>query len=336
MANELARRIGRDKCWRAVLPEGCKDANDVLIKHGHEAMALLKENAQPWPIEGLHDAKHFSKDVMDMWSNGLGGGEDTGLDDLDAIYSVMPGQLTVVTGHPSNGKSEWVDQMMVHLAEKHGWKFGVCSFENEPRLHIANLATKYIGMPFFDQSSQRMTEMQRDQGLRFVNRQFSFLYSDADELTSLDSILERLRVAVLRHDIRGCVIDPYNYIAKPRDKSETEWVSEMLSRIRKFAQAHGIHVFFVAHPTKMQTGVDGKMSVPKGNDISGSAAWWAKADMGITVHRPDPVFSNETEIHVWKSRFSWCGKQGVASVYYNDVAHRYVQRGDIVRPKIFT
>jgi len=332
---ELARRIGRERCWQVALPEGCKDANDVLVKHGPKKLREVIDNAQPWPVAGLHDAEHYTGKVMDMWTNGLGRGEDTGLRDLDKFYSVVPGQLTIVTGHPSNGKSELVDQLMVHLAEKNGWKFSIASFENEPQIHIAKLISKYIGLPFFNEPAGRMDQRQRDEGLKFIQENFSFLYNSDADLTTLDSILERLRVAVLRHGIRGAVIDPYNYIAKAQDQSETEWVSSMLSRVRQFAQANGIHIWFVAHPTKMSRSVDGTLAVPKGNDISGSAAWWAKADMGLTVHRPDPEFSNQTDIHVWKVRFSWTGKQGKSEVYFNSHANRFVTMGDIVSPKTF-
>lgn len=335
MADEIARRIGRDRCWKVSYPEGCKDANDVLLKQGKAGVRKLITEAEPWPVEGLHDASYFHDDVMDIWTNGLARGENTGIHDLDNIYSVMPGQLTVVTGHPSNGKSELVDQIMTNLAEAKGWKFGVCSFENEPRLHIANLMAKYIGLPFFNNQPDRMSEAQRDAALKFVRGHFTFLHNDGDSLTTLDSIIERLRIAVMRHGIRGCVIDPYNYIAKSRDMSETDWVSEMLSRIRKFAQSHGIHVFFIAHPTKMGRGTDGAMPIPRGNDITGSAAFNAKADMGITVYRPDPVYSNETEVHVWKARYSWCGKQGKCSVYFNPTAGRFVGMHETVTPKSF-
>jgi hypothetical protein len=34
----------------------------------------------------------------------------------------------------------------------------------------------------------------------------------------------------------------------------------------------------------MLRGADGSVPPPKGYDISGSAAWFAKADLGITVH----------------------------------------------------
>lgn len=37
---------------------------------------------------------------------------------------------------------------MYNIAKKENWKFAVCSFENEPRIHIAKLISKHLGKPF--------------------------------------------------------------------------------------------------------------------------------------------------------------------------------------------
>lgn len=323
-AEELARRIGRSKCFHVQPPEGAKDANDILLAGGVQALIDCLSTAEPWPVEGLHGVNHYMSEVSEIWDKGLAKGAGTGFNNVDQIYSVVPGQLSIVTGFPGSGKSEFVDQLMVHLAASEGWRFAICSFENEPRLHIAKLVQKYIGEPFFNSPLGRMTEKQRDAGLAFARKHFSFLHDTSGDLTDLDSIIDRLKVAVLRYGIKGAVIDPYNYIARPKDMQETQWVSEMLSRVRSFAQAHGVHVWFIAHPQKLPPSED---RVPKGNDISGSAAWWAKADMGVTVHRPDPAFSTDAEVHVWKVRFAWTGKQGIARLYYNEKAGQLVEPG---------
>ena len=57
-------------------------------------------------------------------------------------------------------------------------------------------------------------------------------------------------------------------------------------------------------------------------NISGSAAWFAKADLGITVHRGD----EGVEIHCWKSRFKWVGQQGVAVLDYDLSTGRYSEK----------
>ncbi len=54
-------------------------------------------------------------------------------------------------------------------------------------------------------------------------------------------------------------------------------------------------------------------------NISGSAAWFAKADLGITIHRTEDC----VEVHCWKSRFKWVGQQGVACLAYNMSNGRY-------------
>ena len=317
MAEEMARRIGKDRCWKVEFPAGCKDANDVLMSAGKDGVDGIVVNCKPWPVAGLYDAEHFYEELDDIYDRGMGRGESTGYDNVDEFYSVVTGQLTVVTGHPSSGKSEFIDQIMVNLAQSKDWKFAICSFENEPRLHIAKLISKYLRRPFFDGPSGRMTKDELDRGKEFVQSHFSFLYQADGSLSSVESIIERLKVAVLRHGVRGAIIDPYNYIQKGRDVSETDWVSDVLTKLRVFAQAHGIHLWFVAHPTKMMRDQSGKVPAPKGYDISGSAAWFAKADIGLTVHRPDPANSISSEIHIWKCRFSWVGKQGQAELDFD-------------------
>lgn len=323
MAEEMARRIGKDRCWIVEYPEGCKDANDVLLKLGSNGISEVISDAKPWPVAGLYDASHFYDQLEEIYEKGMGRGESTGYDNVDEFYSVVAGQLTVVTGHPSSGKSEFIDQIMVNMAQSKGWKFAICSFENEPRLHIAKLISKFNRKPFFKGATERMTSEELQAGKEFVQSNFSFLYQADGSLSSIESIIERLKVAVMRHGVRGAIIDPYNYIQKSKDISETDWVSEVLTRLRVFAQAHGIHIWFVAHPTKMMRDKDGKVPAPKGYDISGSAAWFAKADVGMTVHRPDPVNSMTSEIHIWKCRFSWVGKQGVAELDFDLVTSTY-------------
>lgn len=325
MAEEIARRVGRDRCWMLEYPDGCKDANDVLVKSGKKAFDKMVACVRPWPVSGLYDAAHFFDQVDDVYDNGMGKGASTGYQNVDDLYTIVEGQLSVVTGHPSSGKSEFIDQIMINLSKSKGWKFAVCSFENEPRLHIAKLISKYLRKPFFAGITPRLTKAELDQGKVFIQEHFSFLYQNDGSMATIDDIIDRLRIAVMRHGVRGAIIDPYNYISKRTDISETDWISDMLTKLRVFAQSHGIHLWFVAHPTKMLRDAKGNIPAPKGYDISGSAAWFAKADMGISVHRPDPVMSSISEIHVWKCRFSWVGKQGVANLHFHPVTSTYTE-----------
>ena len=69
---------------------------------------------------------------------------------------------------------------------------------------------------------------------------------------------------------------------------------------------------------------DGSYAVPTGHNVSGSAAWWAKCDLGITVHR-----GNEgVEIHCWKARMKWIGQMGMTILKYNVLTGTYVDFPD--------
>ena len=323
MSEEIARRVGKDRCWKIEFPKDCKDANEVLTKHGAEKLDKIATTPIPYPVSGLYDASHFFEELDDIYEQGIGKGVSTGYPEVDELYTIVEGQLSVVTGHPSSGKSEFIDQIMINIAKEKGWKFGICSFENEPRIHISKLISKYLRKPFFDGATERMTPADLAVGKKFVQEHFSFLYQADGSLSSLDSIIERMKVAVMRYGVRGIIIDPYNYIARDPNTSETDWISDMLTKLRVFAQAHSIHIWFVAHPTKMMRKDDGTVPPPKGYDISGSASWFAKADVGVTVHRPNPSNSNISEVLIWKCRFSWVGSIGECSLMFDKATTSY-------------
>lgn len=316
LAEELARRIGKEKCRLAKF-DG-KDLNEVFNDPTREELQEIIDRAEPYPISGLSEALTYRDRINDLFNKGTGKGFSTGYTSLDTIYTVAPGQLTVVTGYPSSGKSNFVDQLMVNLARGSDWKFAVCSFENQPEIHISRLIEIYLGKRFFD-GRERMGQAEMDEAFDWVNEHFLFIDSQGEDPSTLDSILERARAAVKRMGVRGLVIDPYNYIDLNRkDTTETEAISNMLTRVQKFCKAHEVHTWFVAHPSKMtRSGND--QPRPDGMSISGSMAWWAKTDCGITIHRAEKC----VEVAVWKCRYRWVGTQGETTLLYNKVAGTY-------------
>ena len=320
LAEELARRIGKEKCRLAKFEK--KDLNEVMLDDPTKVGALLA-SAVPYPVSGISDAGSYYERLNELYTKGTGKGYSTGYTSVDEIYTVAPAQLTVVTGYPSSGKSNFVDQIMVNLADKHDWKFAVCSFENQPEIHISRLMEIYTKRRFFD-GKDRMSETDKEIAFKFVKEHFLFIDTNGEEPSTLDSILERARIAVKRMGVRGLVIDPYNYIELPRgDGTETSAISDMLTRVQKFCKAHDVHTWFVAHPSKI-TRQGTEQPRPDGMSIAGSMAWWAKTDCGLTVHRKD----HHVEIAVWKCRYSWVGTQGETTMIYNKTAGTYSENLD--------
>jgi twinkle protein len=144
LESELARRLGRERCWRVRWPDAgdasCKDANETLQQHGAGVVGECIENAEPYPIAGLHTALDFLDETLGLYRDGHRRGHSTGWPSLDEFMTIREGELSVVTGIPNSGKSEFVDALMVNLAHQYGWRFAMCSFENPPAEHLSKLA----------------------------------------------------------------------------------------------------------------------------------------------------------------------------------------------------
>lgn len=330
LKNELVRRLGRDRCKTVTYPEGCKDFNDVLVKHGPAAIFKAINTAAYLPVEGIHRLSDFLPELEAIYEHGFQRGEKIGYDEFDSHLNFSTGQLTVVTGVPNSGKSAFVDQIIIRLASRFGWKAGICSFENQPiPKHISNLSALYCGKPFYRNSdSEKMSPEEFVKTTSFLHDMF-FWFKMKDEDCTIDGIISRAKQLVKTHGIKTLLIDPYNYLEHKRaaNQTETEYISELLTKVCNFAKDYDTHVFLVAHPVKMQKdSVTKEYEVPTLYNISGSAHFFNKCDNGIAVHRNRR--DNSVTVHVQKVRFFMNGKVDCSDFNYDVYTGRYKQANE--------
>jgi len=122
-----------------------------------------------------------------------------------------------------------------------------------------------------------------------------------DEDVTLEWMLDKAEAAVIQHGCKVIVIDPWNEMdhARSREESLTEYTGRAIKALRRFARKLMVHVVIVAHPAKQQKDDKGDYRVPTLYDISDSAHWYNKADIGVVVHR----YPDFTLIRVAKSRY---------------------------------
>lgn len=285
---------------------------------------VVPEGQRP---DGIHFVSDFRDRVRHLYRSGMRGGLSTGIPALDWNYTVKPGQWTVVTGMPSHGKSAVLDQILHNLADLHGWKMAITSIENQPlERHAAQLLSLHAGEPFGKGDVPRMSEATMEGALDWLDEHFVFILPDEGGCT-VSGILDRVEWADANHfEVQGVVVDPWNELEhrRPANMTETEYVSQSLTRLRRFARAKNKHLWLVAHPTKLQKDLKtGNYPVPTLYDISGSAHFRNKADMGLSVWRDVTNEGTATEIHVQKVRFRECGKVGKVELYFDIVTGRY-------------
>lgn len=262
--------------------------------------------------------------LEDLWDKGLPPGYKTGWPSVDALYTVVPGQLSIVTGWPNSGKSEWVDALLVNLSRQ-GWHLAYFSPENMPvEIHQAKLLEKIDGRPFGAGPSARIP---RESLPSLVDKMEPFRFLEPSEGSqSAQDVCKAVSPWLMSWDgPRGLVIDPWNELEhhRPPGLSETEYVSQTLSWVRQWARTNKVHVWIVAHPQKVKRDDVGKLPVPKPDMISGSQHWWNKADCCVTVYREMSEPTQDVEIYVQKVRFKHVGRIGKATLRYERVVGRY-------------
>lgn len=318
MASELVRRLTPARCMFVTYPEGCKDTNDVRMKHGPEAVTKLFNEAQNYPVRGLFQL-HQYPDAPGIQALETGFGEI-----MDQHVKLFTPSMFIVSGVPSHGKSTWVNHLLINAARLHGWRTAIFSPEMPVIPHLRDKMRRCA-------SKMTIEELTKSGRLgncdRWIEDRFVFIDHDHDESeedVTLEWVLDRFADAVLRFGIHCGVIDPWNEMEHARRREETmsEYISRALRLIKKFAKKYNLCMIVVCHPTK-DVGKDGKSRTPTLYDCDGSAAWYNKADTGIIIDRPD-FDSDETAVHIQKIKFEGTGSKGKVMLAFDNERSFYM------------
>ena len=337
--DELLHRFGKDMCWYVDIPKDCKDANDVLIKHGTERLKNLIKEAIPYPVDGLYRVNDFKGSVIDLYNGNYVRPIDVGFPDLDEIYKVLKGTFHTITGIPNHGKSYFLDNMLLKISKNHNWKFAIFSPEHSSSMHIRRMLQMYCQKPFDLGESNRMTKLELEDAMNWINEYFYFIETK-DSVPNLDYILEKAKASIRKYGTNGLIIDPFNEVSATRKSGtrEDEHVRDFISKCKKFARVHDIVIWVVAHPTKLPKANDGGYLPPTAYDISGASHWHNQSDAILTVHRD--FDDNSTTIMTRKIREQdLYGKIGTAKFSFDTdkkVFKPYIKTVDFNEPPSWT
>ena len=310
LKQEFIRRLGAEICFLVDF-EDCKDANDYLVKYGSEKLRDAIHTSKPVPLEGVSTLRDIEDELQDFVKNGFKPGFQIGIENFDKIFSTYTSQFITVTGIPSSGKSDFVDQMCVGYNKNYGWKTAFASPENQPTfLHAHKLMRKvWMDMP----SPGDIGGVMWNQVADHVNDNFYFI--DMDKY-SLEAVLRKGAELVKRKGIKCLVIDPFNKVRDINANSDdvNRYTLEYLQKIEVFAKKFDVLVIVVAHPTKMYKGQDGKIEEPTMYNIKGGGEWYDASYHGLLVHRD--YEAKTVKAKVLKVKFQNLGENG-AEAHFN-------------------
>lgn len=317
LREELVRRFGAERCMIVEWSQGCKDANDQLKEFGKESLRNCLTGAHEVKVGGIYSLADYESELDAMWREGLQRGKTIGHENFDRLISFETKRLLIVTGVPSSGKSEFIDEMVVRLNIRYGWKAAFFSPENLPmKYHASKIIEKLTGKKF---SESTMSAQEYEAAKHYYSSNFKHILPE--EKYTLDAILDKAKFLVRRNGIKVLVIDPYNRIESDiGTQSETNYISKILDQLTNFAQRNDVLVCLMAHPRKINKSENAD-GIPTFYDINGSANFYNKADFGLIVHRNRE--EGYTLVRVAKVKFRHLGENGDALFKYNVENGRY-------------
>jgi twinkle protein len=309
LKNEFVRRLGAEVCYLVDF-NGNKDANEYLLEHGADKLRSVINASKQVPLENVTTLYDIQDELKDFVQNGFKPGFQIGIENFDRIFSTYTGQFITVTGIPSSGKSDFVDQMVVGYNKNYKWKTAFASPENQPTyLHAHKLMRKtWMDMPSpGDIGGDKWNEV-----ADHVNDNYFFI--DMDKY-NLESVLRKGAELVKRKGIKCLVIDPFNKVRDVNAHSDdvNRYTMDYLAKIETFCRKYDVLTFIVAHPTKMYKGQDGKIEEPTMYNIKGGGEWYDASYHGLLVHRD--YDAKTTKVKVLKVKFQNLGENGAEAFF---------------------
>ena len=352
LEDELIRRLGQQRCNIINLPKGKKDANDMLdlsknnTSHEINKNALLHclEYSKPVPMDGIHDLDDELWTLMEkQYNEGRSKGKTTHFPAIDEIFSYLPGDLTLITGIPNHGKSQWARMLMVIKSSIDGWKWGCYVPEDFPLDYFfEDLCHIYLGITTDLTYNNRATPEQFAESLLFVKEHFFCIYPERDKKTGIaplptnDWINERINFLKLKHGINAVLKDPWNKIMHNiGNQREDQYLAQELSKEKFFASQFDCY-FIVAHPSKLVKLASNEYPCPSAYDLSGGSMWNNMMDNIMVVHRPTAENEPENNLVIIKTvkikKKKVVGKTGKVSMTFDFKKARYFQEIDGFNP----
>jgi len=305
LRDELALRLGENRCWFVLYPEGCKDANEVLLKYGAQALRDLINGAKPMRPGYLVSPNDIPPAPMTM-------AYPTGWECLDKHIKIVRPELMVVTGEPGFGKGVWTRALACNLALENNWRVAMLTPEDPGHRVVRDIRR-------FAYNVAKCRE--KEQIDKWCGEHFKISRPPDDEPITMEIVMAEMERAALVHDCQVFIADPWsefdhgNFEGMP----EVHYTARMLMKLKQKMRKLNIVLILVAHPTKMAAGQKARLY-----DISGASHWRNKADHGIILHRENTI-GGVVSVTIEKSKdHETMGKPGEIYMQFDPVSANYI------------
>lgn len=317
--------------------QGCKDANELLQKHGADAVRQAVENAVAAPVRRvLPLADVESVNIYELPK------VKTGIRELDrTLYGGLPfGTVCVIAGKRGDGKSTAASWIMANAIE-----------QGYPAFAYSGELPNYLYKSWFDfqiAGRNHITENKTDFGTinRFITkrnqelinawyREKAYIYdSRIIEADEQEDLLKSVARAVMQYGIRVVLIDNLMtamYIDERQGTDKYDQQGRFVRELAGLAVRYDILVLLVAHRRKNAFSQDSNDEVSGSGDITNLAGITLSYDRGSRDELEKGILSEgERKLVIAKNRLF--GKLNLKGIIlgYDEKSKRVYGPGDDV------
>ena len=324
-AKKVARILKPNKAKIMVIPDGFKDANDMLRNNQHSSYVNAWWNAKTYTPSGVlnvtenKDKYHNrvkKKSIPYPWE---------GLN--KKLEGLRQGELVLVAGGTGLGKTAVTRELEHWLIKETGDNIGIVALEEDwtrtvdgilsieanTRLHIDRIREEY--------SKEELDILFDDVFVDNENNDRVWIHAHFGS-NDIDGIFSKLRYMIVGCECKWVVIDHLHMmVSATLEGDERRSIDSIMTRLRSLAEETGAGLILVSHLRR----IDGNKGHEKGaeTDLShlrGSQSIGQISDSVITLERnqqsDDPIVASTTRVRVLKSRYT--GDVGIATYLLYD------------------
>lgn len=267
--------------------------NDELTLPEMQAKAVELVAAASRATQGASKAKFAGEIVQDLIAyydqimqmpNGAMLGFSTGLKALDATtQGLRRGDLSVIGGRPSMGKSILAENIARHNAKK-GLAVRIQSYEMGAKdLAIRGCAADKE-VDYGNARRGRMTAGEVDLLNDYINELSGWNLSVDSESLNIDELVAECRIQKQQHGLDLLVVDHIHLMPLQDVRNEVRELDEITAKLKRLAIELDIHVIAVA---QLNRGKEKALETrPTMSDIRGSGGIEQNANLVIFPYRP--------------------------------------------------
>lgn len=269
---KMAERLGQEKCFEVLYPEGIKDANDYFKKFTQDDYKELIKNARPYysyQFKGMRDI------IEDLRFNKKETIQSPFLPDV----KMGEDWLTVISGVSNIGKTSVVMNIAMDLTAK-DIPVLVLPFERgNTVVGTRFLQVKYnLGEGDFEGVDAEMWDKITKECLGLP-----LYFSMPTKSETIDIIKKSKRI----FNTKVVIIDHLDYMIRSSQNKEAE-IGNTLQELKRVAEEFKIAIIIVTHIRKIQQMGSAVKKKPGIEDLKGSSSLYQDPECVVMLTAPEP------------------------------------------------